>query len=150
MHIYEWKSQYDVGLQLIDVEHKNLIACINKLIIAQNLDQYIVLKLADEVIAYAEFHFLSEENLMYLTQYPELKAHEKIHKKLLEQLREHRDCLSQSVYSLQDFVTFLVHWFIEHTQNEDPKVAKHVLNYKPLPNSAESMIQKIAKEHYDI
>ena len=31
MHIYQWKSQYDVGLELIDVEHKNLIACINKL-----------------------------------------------------------------------------------------------------------------------
>jgi hemerythrin len=148
MHIYEWKSKYDVGLGLIDVEHKNLIACINKLIIAQNLDQYIVLKLADEVIAYAKFHFLSEENLMYLTQYPEIKAHMEIHKTLLEQLMEHKKGLSKSVYCLQDFVTFLVHWFIEHTQTEDPKVAKHVLNYKPLPNSPEYMIQKIAKEHY--
>jgi len=148
MHIYQWKSQYDVGLELIDVEHKNLIACINKLIIAQNLDQYIVLRLADEVISYAEFHFLSEENLMYLTQYPDLKSHTEIHKKLLDQLREHRKDLSKSVYCLQDFVTFLVHWFIEHTQSEDPKVAKHVLNFKSLPNSAEYMIQKIAKEHY--
>ena len=84
MHTYQWKSQYDVGLELIDVEHKNLIACINKLIIAQNLDQFIVLKLADEVIAYAEFHFLSEENLMYLTRYPDLKAHEEIHQELLK------------------------------------------------------------------
>lgn len=148
MHIYQWKSQYDVGLELIDVEHRNLIACINKLIIAQNLDQYIVLKLADEVIAYAEFHFLSEENLMYITQYPEFKSHVEIHNKLLEQLREHKKGLSKSIYCLQDFVTFLVHWFIEHTQTEDPKVAKHVLNYKPLPSSAEYMIQKIAKEHY--
>jgi hemerythrin len=149
MHIYEWKSQYDVGLQLIDVEHKNLIACINKLIIAQNLDQHIVLKLADEVIAYAEFHFLSEENIMYLTQYPELASHAEIHKKLIEQLREHRKDLSKSVHCLQDFVTFLVRWFIEHTQTVDPDVAKHVLNYKPLPNTPEYMIQKIAKEHYE-
>ena len=148
MHIYEWKSKYDVGLELIDVEHRNLIACINKLIIAQNLDQYIVLKLADEVIAYAEFHFLSEENLMYITQYPELESHEKKHKSLLEQLREHRKSLSKSVYCLQEFVTFLVQWFIEHTQNEDPKVEKHVLNFKSLPDSAEYMIQKISKEHY--
>lgn len=148
MHIYQWKSQYDVGLELIDVEHKNLIACINKLIIAQNLDQHIVLKLADEVIAYAKFHFLSEENLMYLTQYPGLESHAKIHKRLLEQLDEQRKGLSKSVYCLQEFVTFLVRWFIEHTQTEDPKVAKHVLNYKPLPNSPEHMIQKIAQEHY--
>ena len=135
-------------MELIDVEHRNLIACINKLIIAQNLDQYIVLKLADEVIAYAEFHFLSEENLMYITQYPELESHEKKHKSLLEQLREHRKSLSKSVYCLQEFLTFLVQWFIEHTQNEDPKVAKHVLNFKSLPDSAEYMIQKISKEHY--
>ena len=102
------------------------------------------MKLADEVIAYAEFHFLSEENLMYLTNYPELKSHEEIHKKLLKQLKEQRKELSKSVHCLQDFVTFLVRWFIEHTQTEDPKVAKHVKNYKPLPSSAEYMIQKIA------
>lgn len=148
MHIYEWKSQYDVGLELIDEEHKNLIKCINKLIIAQNLDQYIILKLADEVIAYAEFHFLCEENLMYLTQYPELEPHIEIHKKLIKELKDHRRGLSQSVYTLQDFVTFLVRWFIDHTQSEDPKVAKHVNSYKFLPNSPEYMIQKIAKEHY--
>ncbi len=148
MHIYEWKSRYDVGLQLIDVEHRNLIACINKLIIAQNLDQHIVLKLADEVIAYAEFHFLSEENIMYLTQYPNLESHAKIHQELLEKLREKRKWLSQSLHSLQDFVNFLVRWFIEHTQTVDPEVAKHVLNYKPLPNSPEAMIQKIAIDHH--
>lgn len=148
MHIYEWKSQYDVGLGAIDVEHKNLIACINKLIIAQNLDQYIVLKLADEVISYAEFHFLSEENLMYLTQYPDIKAHKQIHQKLLAQLYEHKTGLTNSVYCLQDFVTFLVRWFIEHTQTEDPKVAKHVHSYKAKPNSPEHMIQKISENTY--
>lgn len=147
MHIYEWKSQWDVGLELIDVEHRNLIACINKLIIAQNLDQYIVLKLADEVIAYAEFHFLSEENLMYITQYPDIKEHQAVHTKLLNQLREHRVGLSNSVYCLQDFVTFLVKWFIEHTQNEDPKVAKHVKDFKAAPNSPEYMIQKISRDY---
>ena len=46
MHTYEWKKQYYIGLDLIDSEHSNLFACINKLVIAQHFEQSIILSLA--------------------------------------------------------------------------------------------------------
>ena len=144
MHTYKWQSKYDVGIDAIDIEHRNLLTCINKLIAAQSLDKSIILKLADEVNLYAEFHFASEENLMYLTHYPKLTAHSEYHRILLKQLAAKRRDLEHSTGALQDYVNFLVKWFIEHTQSIDRELAQYLATYEPKPNSPEHIIQLLS------
>ncbi|MFT6987920.1 MAG: hemerythrin [Psychromonas sp.] len=144
MHIYKWQDKYDVGIDAIDVEHRNLLTCINKLITAQTLDRSIILKLADEVSLYAEFHFLSEENLMCLTHYPDLTKHSECHRVLLKQLAVKRRNLEESANGLQDYVNFLVKWFIEHTQTIDKELGQYVKKYEPTPNSPEHIIQQLS------
>ena len=144
MHIYEWKNKYDVGVDAIDVEHKNLLTCINKLITAQTLDKSMILKLADEVSLYAKFHFLSEENLMCLTHYPDITKHSQCHVLLLNHLAVKRRYLEETTNGLQDYVNFLVKWFIDHTQTIDKELGLYLKNYKPIPNSPEHVIQQLS------
>lgn len=144
MHLYKWQDKFDVGLDAIDMEHRNLLKCINKLITAQSLERPIILKLADEVSLYAQFHFLSEENLMCLTHYPDLAKHSESHRVLLKQLAGKRRHLEQSKSGLQEYVTFLVKWFIDHTQTIDKEFGQYVNNYEPTPNSPEHLIQLLS------
>jgi len=144
MHIYKWQDKYDVGIDAIDVEHRNLLICINKLITAQGLDKAIILKLADEVSLYAKFHFLSEENLMCITNYPSLAKHSECHRILLNGLAVKRRHLDDIEGGLQHYVDFLVKWFIEHTQTIDKAFGQYIKNYKPIPNSPQHVIQQLS------
>lgn len=143
MHTYKWRDQFYVGVEGIDVEHKNLITCLNKLIVAQHMDKSIVLKLADEVLLYAKFHFLSEENLMCLLHYPDMNAHCQEHKTVIKTLENKRGHLDESLNYLQDFVEYLVHWFIEHTQTTDRDLANYINTYKVDPGTPEALIKSL-------
>ena len=148
MHTYEWKKKYYIGLNLIDSEHSNLFACINKLVVAQHFEQSIILSLADEVIAYAEFHFLSETNFMRILNYPKLKEHMKLHSELTSELWKKRTRLSESTNNLQKFIEFIVTWFVEHTQTVDREFATFVQNLKPLPNTPTAKMKEIVLTHH--
>lgn len=141
MHTYEWQERFNVGVDGIDMEHRNLITCLNKLIVAQKMDKAFILKLADEVILYAEFHFLSEENLMYLLHYPDLISHQEEHRQIILKLKNKRRHIEENVGNLQSFVNFLVKWFIEHTQTLDKKLGKYIGDYKTNPGSPEAEIK---------
>ncbi len=143
VHVYRWQKKFYVGVEGIDTEHKNLLTCLNKLIVAQDLDRAILLKLADEVISYAEFHFLSEENLMYLLHYPRLSEHAAEHRTVIKTLKNKRLHLSQSVVHLQEFVEYLVHWFIEHTQTTDRELAAYINDYHAEKGSPEYLIKSL-------
>lgn len=145
---YNWQSKFNVGIAASDSEHKHLLGCINKLISAQEqgLDKAITLKLADEVILYAKFHFLSEENLMCLTHYPAMMDHSKLHQSLMNQLECERRCLDESIDKLNEFISCLVHWFIDHTQTMDREYGKYLEKFSPEPGSPEAIIKSIAME----
>ena len=144
MHVYNWQEKFDIGIDAIDVEHRNLLTCINKLIIAQNLDKSIILKLADEVNLYAEFHFLSEENIMCLTHYPDLTNHSLYHRILIKELKNKRRNLEKSLDGLQDYIRFLVKWFIDHTQTTDRELSAYLKAFKPKHNSPEDLVLRLS------
>jgi hemerythrin len=72
-------------------------------------------------VRYAQFHFLSEENLMMRHRYPGLEEHQKLHHELLGSLSTHmlRD-------NDEATITFLVNWFKAHTVQEDRKFCDFV------------------------
>ena len=143
MHTYKWQDKFYVGVEGIDLEHKSLLTCLNKLIVAQKLDKAIILKLADEVILYARFHFMSEENLMYLLHYPKISEHSKLHTRVIKELENRRRHLEDSTDHLQEFINYLVQWFIEHTQTTDRELAAYINAYKAEKGSPEYLIRNL-------
>ena len=81
----KWDNKLNIGDMLIDNEHRIL------LLLSRKLDLTIKMKRPDveqnaaifELKKIAEFHFLSEENLMRETSFPGMREHAELHTELL-------------------------------------------------------------------
>ncbi len=83
--IIEWSSQYSLGLDEIDEQHKSLLDLINRIwkSIVYRCDQKIIFSLVEELEKYTLAHFAAEETFMRVTGYPDFDAHKKEHHKFV-------------------------------------------------------------------
>lgn len=134
MFIY-WDKKFEIGNKLIDTEHRMLIMLFKKLDIAIKTGEPkdAILNVIVEVKKFAEFHFVSEENLMREVGYPELARHEAIHSGLLSQLEVVISRISQKREFPDDLLFFLNNWTITHIGLEDQKIADYVRDSESRP-----------------
>lgn len=87
-NIIKWKPEYNTGIERIDFEHRIFLELVNsfKYAIDKNRPNEELVRILTEIEKYAEFHFISEENCMFLINYPVLKEHQIQHFELLERL----------------------------------------------------------------
>ena len=124
----EWKTDYEIGHPRLDFEHRiflNLILEIEADLAKEKPIETIQRRLT-EIYKYADFHFFSEESIMFEFNYPEIERHQKIHQQLLDEMRNYITSISIDLIRKNDLVCFLVHWFIHHTAIEDLKLALFV------------------------
>ena len=128
MDIVCWQKSYSVGSEQIDNEHKVFVEIIGRIHDAVLKEKSIddIKRLTRELETYAVFHFVSEENIMIDSKFPELEEHKKEHKKLLETLDNKIKKIISREVNPDTLVYFLVNWFVEHTTNRDLKLAKHL------------------------
>ncbi|MEN8199296.1 MAG: hemerythrin family protein [Thermodesulfobacteriota bacterium] len=124
MKTLEWYSTLETGSTNVDAEHKIFFNLINKLIhaITSGRDNDYLARLILEIQKYAEFHFISEENLMIDLGCPDIDAHRKLHLRLLEKFNITLNSLELDKESYENFAQFLIDWFQSHTINEDKKI----------------------------
>lgn len=126
-----WEGKYDVGHQRIDFEHRIFLDLINsyRLKLEEGAGRDALFRILREIVKYAEFHFVSEENIMAECAYPELEHHAELHTKLLNEVEAK---ISELAASSMDgvepivFYTFLIDWFIHHTVETDKKLADYI------------------------
>ena len=126
----DWKPNYELGIEDIDYQHHFFINLINRLsdeLAATDSPEYRT-AIVSELSAYARFHFISEENMMSRAGYPEIDAHKRHHRELLDQLsiKQTRLEMRQSEQEQQAILDFLVQWFFEHTTREDRLFADYL------------------------
>lgn len=127
-HLHLWKAEYDTGVQRIDYQHRYFLQLIDWLLHRLLSSETFRLKsrYIDEVMHYARFHFLSEENYMKDHGYPERARHEQLHASLMKELNYKVSQLEFGDIDARDFVSFLMDWFMGHTAGEDKKIARYV------------------------
>ncbi|MDA3962387.1 MAG: bacteriohemerythrin [Planctomycetota bacterium] len=128
MHCYEWKPSYDIGYPQIDRQHRQFLDLINDLIALQLRDQEVIERILVELQAYTQYHFISEENLMLLSEYGDLNTHRGEHDALLQLLDDNIEKYKGGTVDLHDLVLFLVKWFVTHVSNEDRQLGAHLLD----------------------
>ena len=137
----EFDDTLVTGNEMIDSQHKELIAKINKLLdsIETSSDKLVAIKTLDYLADYTEFHFTAEEKLQEEINYPGIKEHKKEHdslravvKDLYNMLEEEEGPSNAFVESVKENV---IEWLYRHIKGFDRSVAE----YKNMNNNSERL-----------
>lgn len=129
MTVFEWSDDLSVGVKEIDEQHKRLIDFINGLhdSIEQGEKRESVEKFLDELVEYTEFHFSTEERLMYQYLYVSRLAHKEGHEHLLFQVRQLlHDLHKQTAPITWHTLEFLKEWLLDHILHADKLMGEYL------------------------
>ncbi|MBN8450074.1 MAG: bacteriohemerythrin [Candidatus Accumulibacter necessarius] len=110
----EWSSKIEVGLPMIDEQHRQLFDLAATFRGAG--DQIRVLKSLAMLTEYVKVHFREEEELMASCHYPALEAHRRLHGEFRRMLFELLENAKQmTLDEIADEVKYLINgWFYNH------------------------------------
>ncbi len=132
----EWSNDYSVEHEKMDDQHKQLFDIINEYYEAVKNDSSFssLKKVFDKVLAFTQYHFKEEEELLAKTDYPKLREHQLIHQNLVERVLELREDLNNEVPGSPDHVKyFLKNWLTSHIKGIDKQ-------YSPFVNTPSNKI----------
>ncbi len=130
----QWREQLGVGNDLIDNDHKHLIAIINQAEDTLETKNMSSLKIVLNSLAdYSKFHFAREELVAAAAGFPQVtqlhESHESLMKKLMEVSQELETELSEA--PAQHLVQFLRDWLINHVIREDLMMKPFLAKFSP-------------------
>ncbi len=125
--VYEWRDEkFTVGIQGIDLQHRQLIRALNSLyralIEGKASHAYETLVFMGE---YAGFHFSTEERLFNRYGYPKAEEHRKAHAAFIARTEEFRRLLRDTgLDAAIEMVVYLADWTRGHILGMDRDYAK--------------------------
>lgn len=125
--LLQWRSEYGVGLDMIDEHHRQLLDLTALTVEALKHERGATqLKaVAQQLIDYTDFHFAAEEALFFDRGYSEAEMHRAKHEQLKQQLSEIVPRLDEVVEPAgrDEITAFLKRWVVAHILLEDRKYA---------------------------
>lgn len=123
-----WKDEYYIGIEEVDKQHMDFVKLINRFMVLFASGGHIRLqdRILLEILKYAEYHFVSEENLMMLYRYPDIAAQKDEHSLLITAFKTKCSRVKEGSVNGNDVIHFLTDWFMNHTQVEDKKFAEYI------------------------
>ncbi|EET60930.1 hemerythrin HHE cation binding domain protein [Marvinbryantia formatexigens DSM 14469] len=122
----------ETGNELIDSQHKELIARVNKLTeeCTPGKEKNVAVQTLDFLMDYTVIHFADEEKLQEEHNYPLLAQHKEQHAAFVKAVDELREMLEEEEGPSEAFVEAVkknvVDWLVVHIQGWDKKVAEYV------------------------
>lgn len=135
----EFDESLVTGNEMIDSQHKELIAKINSLVESCEKDggKVAAIKMLDYLAEYTEFHLNAEEKLQEEIEYPGIEEHKKQHQELYRVVDELHEMLEEQEGPTEEFVEQVnrnvIQWLYKHIKGFDRSVAE----YKNLRKSSE-------------
>lgn len=130
MLIFNWDPRLELGIELIDTQHKNIISHANTFFISykggnpgQRLRE--CLSFLEQYVLY---HFQAEEAFQVECGYPGYLEHRAEHASLKMQFRFQGTKLNSSGFSresIDGFYDFMRNWVSDHILNEDMRFASY-------------------------
>lgn len=126
-----WQDRYNIGVEIIDKEHKKLFSILNKLFDLgkqEEKSQWVCQEAIKYFRDHAFQHFAEEEAYMASIHYEGLDTHKRIHKTFRERtlpaLERELELTSYSTDSINHFLGVCAGWMIGHTLIEDHAIVK--------------------------
>ncbi len=127
--LLQWKDEYSVGVETLDLDHKKLINLLNQFITAYDYamsEEYERQALMD-LVEYTKYHFSREEKLMEDSGYEDLVEHKKQHQQMVDKivlLTEKYEKHGHACFN--EICTFLKAWLINHINGTDKQYTEHL------------------------
>lgn len=123
MNNFIWTEDLDLGIDIIDSQHRQIVAYINELNDAiKNNRSDDIHTVIESVRDYTFNHFTFEEQLLERAGYVLLDAHQAVHRRFEDKVRKVQEDLADG---RDPFVvgrkvrTWLMTWLIQHIKHED-------------------------------
>lgn len=133
MAYFEWQDSFDIGVDLIDGQHRRIADYINQLDEAIHDDDIAsVYRILEMLKDYTLDHFTFEEQLMERAGFPLLDSHIAVHRRFSGKVLEFEEALNQGGNAIgvaRRVRTELMRWLIEHIRHEDRKYTDQVRKY---------------------
>ncbi len=121
-----WNERYNIGVEVIDKEHKKLFSILNKLFDfgrQEEKSQWVCQEAVKYFRDHAFQHFADEESYMASIEYAGLETHQRIHAnfrdRIIPALEGELDATNYSEDSINHFLGVCAGWLIGHTLIED-------------------------------
>jgi hemerythrin len=128
---YQWDSSLECGYELVDNQHKQLVAAVNNLMEASQSGQgdKAVMQTMDFLTGYTIKHFADEEKLQQKYDYPDYLIHKRIHddfKVTVKGLTERLIKEGPSPELVNVVSTAIASWLLNHIKGDDFRMAAFV------------------------
>ncbi|WP_221794821.1 bacteriohemerythrin [Oceanobacter mangrovi] len=127
MAYFEWNTSYDIGVDIIDSQHRRIADYVNGLDEAiKSDDKAAVFDLMELLKDYTFDHFAFEEQLMERAGYPLLDAHLVVHQRFRAKVNDFEYALRSGddpIGVARKIRNELTRWLIQHIQHEDQNYA---------------------------
>lgn len=145
MKTIPWNKRYELGVELIDKQHKQLFATINKLLTLgaeEEKKEWVCREGVKYMKNHVIEHFQDEEAYMRSIDYPELEIHKRLHDNFqnvtLPSLEEELEESRYSEEAMRHFLGVSIGWLVAHTQTEDLAIAgKQTSQWKNISSADE-------------
>ncbi len=140
-----WNRWYEINVDFIDKEHKQLFSTINKLLtISENEEksEWACREGVKYLKNHTIEHFAHEEEYMRSINYGEYEIHKRLHDNFqfntLPALEEELEEYNYSEDSIRHFLGVCIGWMVAHTQTEDQAIAgKRMSKWVDVPQEEE-------------
>ena len=122
MALLSWSTQYLIGNDTIDEEHKELFRLINTFHDhwQEKRDRREVAQVLNQLITYTQMHFQHEESIMQQAEYPKLAEHQKIHDSMVETIFTLQQSFEdKNIHFEMDTMKFVKNWMVGHILEND-------------------------------
>lgn len=128
---YQWDSTLETGHELIDNQHKQLVAMVNGLLDAarDGKGHQEIMKTMDFLTGYTIKHFMDEEKIQVKYAYPDYLIHKRYHDEFKVVVRDlsRRLIREGPTEDLVNEVTFRIgDWLLNHIKGDDFRMAAYI------------------------
>ncbi|MBN1118728.1 MAG: bacteriohemerythrin [Bacteroidales bacterium] len=129
MELIKWNNKYNLGIEIIDQQHQNLVKIINDFYaeLKTKTNDALIAELIDKMKDYIEYHFKSEEEMLEKNSYPNIEAHKTQHKEFVKKVKSLKSRYRKGEIILSFEVTsFLKEWLMQHILVSDKEYTKYI------------------------
>lgn len=130
-----WNKNYEVGVDLIDSQHKKWFEKADQLFEAgkSGKSKEYIIQMFDFLDDYTKTHFKDEEKYMTSINYPELASQKQMHEvfiKKLAELRKDYETAGANLTVILGANQFILDWLTKHISNADKKIGEYTKKLK--------------------